>query len=53
MDVTATCKKVFDDMMSQYRQEEREHFGGQLEQLKMSLSKDMQQLKSEILEHVE
>lgn len=52
LDVTATCKKVLEDMMSQYRQEERARFSSQLEQLKTSLSEDLRQLKSEMMEHV-
>jgi hypothetical protein len=53
VDVTATCKKMLDDMMSQYRQEERAYLNSSLEQLKTSLSEDLRQLKAEMLEHVD
>lgn len=53
VDVTATCKKMLDDMMSQYRQEERAYLSSSLEQLRTSLTEDLRQLKAEMLEHVD
>ncbi|POS77137.1 hypothetical protein DHEL01_v204475 [Diaporthe helianthi] len=53
LDVTAACKKMLDDMMSQYRQEERAYVDSSLEQLRTSLSEDLRQVKAEMLEHVD
>lgn len=53
LDVTATCKKMLDDMMSQYRREERAYLSSSLEQLRTSLSEDLRQLRADMLEHVD
>jgi uncharacterized membrane protein len=44
---------MLDDMMSQYRKEERAHLDSQLTRLKTLLSEDLQQLRSEMLTHVD
>lgn len=51
--MTAICKRMVDEVMSQCRHEERAYLDSQLAKLRSSLSADLQQLKSEMLDHVD
>ncbi|KAI0447035.1 hypothetical protein F4803DRAFT_558975 [Xylaria telfairii] len=52
-DVMATCKKMVDNMMAQFRQEERAYYSSQLQQVRASYSEDLQTIKTEIMEYVD
>lgn len=48
-----TCKKMVDNMMAQFRQEERAYYSSQLQQMKASYSEDLQIIKTEVMEYVD
>ncbi|KAI1746555.1 hypothetical protein F4782DRAFT_544180 [Xylaria castorea] len=52
-DIMATCKKMVDSMMAQFRLEERAYYSSQLQQTRASYCEDLQIMKTEIMEYVD
>ncbi|KAI0417657.1 hypothetical protein F5X98DRAFT_339982 [Xylaria grammica] len=52
-DTIATCKKMVNDMMAQFRQEERAYYSSQLQQARAAYSQDLQTIKTEIMKYVD
>ncbi|KAG8158062.1 hypothetical protein KVR01_011823 [Diaporthe batatas] len=49
----ATCRKLLDEMMAQYRREERAHLDSRLAELRASVGEDLRALRAEVLAHVD
>ncbi|KAJ2980848.1 hypothetical protein NUW58_g6838 [Xylaria curta] len=52
-DTMATCKKMVNNMMAQFRQEERAYYSSQLQQARAAYSQDLQTIKTEMMKYVD
>ncbi|KAI1202990.1 hypothetical protein F5X97DRAFT_318585 [Nemania serpens] len=52
-DTMATCKEMVNNMMAQFRQEERAYYSSQLQQARAAYSQDLQTIKTEMMKYVD
>lgn len=50
--VAATCTTIVEGMMSRFRQEQQAHLESQLQAFKTSVSADIEQLRTDVMEHI-
>ncbi|KAI1167961.1 hypothetical protein F5B18DRAFT_340773 [Nemania serpens] len=52
-DTIATCKKMVNNIIAQFRQEERAYYSSQLQQARAAYSQDLQTIKTEIIKYID
>lgn len=52
-DIRTSCKKMVNNMMAQFRQEERAYYSSQLQQARAAYSQDLQTIKTEMMKYVD